>query len=362
VADTNRHLPGAAPRGANRPKRARSTAPEARLLEIALLSAGAARDLDGPIGYLLANLAFLESQLSSETGGLPPDRMAELRRCAREALDGAGRLRNIVRDLQMGPPAAEDDVDVELHPLLLSCIKVARTEVNHRARVVTEFDAVPTVRGSETRLGRLFSNLIRNAAKPSPATPRKSTSSGCPRAPTRRGASWWTSQTPGRACLPRSGTESSTLSSPRNQRGGIRAWALRSVGRSPVTLAAASNSNRHQAAAHCSGSRSRLGGLRAPERRAPGPAASRHRAHPCGGWRPDPRETASTRAGARAERRAAERFAPERLCAAVAHLCRNATSVAARDRGGRAAQGPLQALIGAFSRVRRAVPRGAPTA
>jgi signal transduction histidine kinase len=91
--------------------------------------------------------------------------MAELRRCTREALDGAGRLRNIVRDLQMGPPAAEDDVDVELHPLLLSCIKVARTEVNHRARVVTEFDAVPTVRGSETRLGRLFSNLIRNAAE-----------------------------------------------------------------------------------------------------------------------------------------------------------------------------------------------------
>jgi two-component system NtrC family sensor kinase len=128
-----------------------------------VLVEAAFHDVGGPLTYLLANLDYLDGQLASHEVDLPPGRANELRQCLREAMLGAARIRDIVRDA--AGRARPSDGRCDLRRVLLSCIKVARTEIDHRARVITEFDAVPEIVGSESRLSRLFLNLIVNAAQ-----------------------------------------------------------------------------------------------------------------------------------------------------------------------------------------------------
>jgi signal transduction histidine kinase len=141
--------------------------PEAnrRMNMVATLTAGVLRDLRGPLTYLLANLEYLDAQLATHEDDLPPGRTNELRQCLREAVLGATRVKDLVRDAAGLEPDADHGEHADLRAVLLSCIKVARTEIDHRARVVTEFDRVAPVRGSESRLSRLFLNLLMNAAQ-----------------------------------------------------------------------------------------------------------------------------------------------------------------------------------------------------
>jgi two-component system NtrC family sensor kinase len=134
-----------------------------QLVGMTLLAAGAARDLKGPLNYLLANLEFLDAELLRHESDLAPGRVQDLRDCLREAIAGAQHIRAVVREIPEGVARAPGQVD--LHELLFSCIKVTRTETEHRARVVTEFDAVPTLPGSSSQLGRVFQNLLVNAAQ-----------------------------------------------------------------------------------------------------------------------------------------------------------------------------------------------------
>jgi two-component system NtrC family sensor kinase len=128
-----------------------------------VLAEGAFHDLGGPLTYLLANLEYLDCQLAGHEEDLPQGRASELRQCLHEATLGAARIRDIVRDAAGRTRPSESRCDLRL--VLLSCIKVARTEIDHRARVITEFDALPQVAGNESRLSRLFLNLIVNAAQ-----------------------------------------------------------------------------------------------------------------------------------------------------------------------------------------------------
>lgn len=137
---------------------------EARLRQMALLAATAAHDAAGPLTYVLANLEYLDSQLAMHEHELPMGRMTELRQCLREATTTAMYVRDIVQAIQ-APRAAAAESHVDLHRLLLSCIKVARTEIDHRARVITEFDVIPQLVCSEAHLRRVFLNLIINAAQ-----------------------------------------------------------------------------------------------------------------------------------------------------------------------------------------------------
>jgi two-component system NtrC family sensor kinase len=136
-----------------------------RLRQMALLAASAAHDAAGPLTYVLSNLEYLDSQLALHECELPAGRMAELRQCLREATSTAMHVRDIVRAIQTPHATTSSESNIDLHRLLLSCIKVVRTEVDHRARVITEFDALPQLVASEAHLRRVFLNLLINAAQ-----------------------------------------------------------------------------------------------------------------------------------------------------------------------------------------------------
>lgn len=128
-----------------------------RMAAIGTLTAGIAHEINNPLTYVLANIAWLSKMLGGEPSAL--DRLAAVR-------EGAERIRTIVADVSTLSHAGESrDALVDLHDTIESALRIADTTVRQRARVVKELGPLPPVRGSEARLGQVFLNLVVNAAQ-----------------------------------------------------------------------------------------------------------------------------------------------------------------------------------------------------
>jgi signal transduction histidine kinase len=142
-----------------------------RMVSVGTLAAGVAHELNNPLAYVSANLAFVAERLARlEPSGTPdPDLLAQLDDAVRDAREGAERMRVIVRDLRTFSRAEEDRVGpVNLLPVLESCINMAWNEIKHRARLTRDLAPVPPVTGNQARLGQVFLNLLVNAAQAIP--------------------------------------------------------------------------------------------------------------------------------------------------------------------------------------------------
>jgi len=133
-----------------------------RMIAVGTLAAGVGHEINTPLAYVIGNLQFALQQLTAEERG--PAR-SELRQALKDALEGAERVSEIVRDLRtFSSTQARDKVTFELTPVLCSSIQMAFNEIRHRARLVRDFRSVPTIAGSPSGLGQVFLNLLVNAA------------------------------------------------------------------------------------------------------------------------------------------------------------------------------------------------------
>ncbi len=142
-----------------------------RMSSVGTLAAGVAHELNNPLAYVVANLAFLDEALSPRRGGAAGGvaNAAEVQEALREAREGAERMRVIVRDLHtFSRRDDEREGPVELASLLESCVNMAWNEIRHRAELVRDLAPVPPVSGSAARLGQVFLNLLVNAAQAIP--------------------------------------------------------------------------------------------------------------------------------------------------------------------------------------------------
>jgi PAS domain S-box-containing protein len=155
-----------------------------RMASMGMLAAGVAHEINNPLAYVAANLGYVLTELAQSgvtpagpgapTGEetsrtLPGELLAEMRRALEEAKEGAERVRAIVRDLKTFSRADEPERGpVDVRSALESAINLARNEIRHRARMVTELSPVPPVHASEHRLGQVFLNLLVNAAQAIP--------------------------------------------------------------------------------------------------------------------------------------------------------------------------------------------------
>lgn len=136
-----------------------------RMVSVGMLAAGVAHEINNPLMAVLGNV-----QLALD--GLDPavhPEGDELRESLKDALEASQRVESIVRDLRLFSRAEDDRMSaVEVESVLESTLRLARTEIRHRARLVKDYRTNAKVRCNESRLGQVFLNLLVNAAQAIP--------------------------------------------------------------------------------------------------------------------------------------------------------------------------------------------------
>ncbi len=128
-----------------------------RLASVGILTAGVAHEINNPLTYVYSNLSSLKEQGTDQV---------DAPQLLEEALDGAERIRRIVRDLRAFSSQEEEAIEaVEVVPALEAAIKLSWHEIRHRAKLERDFSEVAPVRGNARRLTQVFVNLLINAAQ-----------------------------------------------------------------------------------------------------------------------------------------------------------------------------------------------------
>jgi PAS domain S-box-containing protein len=136
-----------------------------RLATVGTLSAGVAHEINNPLAYTLANLAYVRDAISRLPEPLEGVDVAELRASIGEASEGAERVRRIVKDMKTLSRVDDERVGaVDVESALDASLNMAAHELRLRAKVVKDFAGVPRVRCNEGRLVQVFLNLLVNAA------------------------------------------------------------------------------------------------------------------------------------------------------------------------------------------------------
>jgi signal transduction histidine kinase/CheY-like chemotaxis protein len=139
-----------------------------RLASIGMLAAGVAHEVNNPLSYVIGSLELAVRGLS-EADASPADKLATIDERLRDAMQGAERVRSVVRDLKVfsrmqdARPSA-----VDVRTALQAALHMAHNEIRHRARIVRDLLLVPPVWGEESRIGQLMLNLVVNAAQAMP--------------------------------------------------------------------------------------------------------------------------------------------------------------------------------------------------
>lgn len=168
----------------------RTTAAQAdRLASVGLLATGVAHEINNPLTYVLFNLTSVEEELEAigalhqrlreqlASGGLPKltsaeerllgsDRDAARRELVADAIVGANRVRQIVRDLKTFSRVHDDRcVPVDLHSVIDGALQMAQNEIKYRARICRRYGDLPTLLSNDGKLSQVFLNLLVNAAQ-----------------------------------------------------------------------------------------------------------------------------------------------------------------------------------------------------
>jgi signal transduction histidine kinase len=134
-----------------------------RMASVGTLAAGVAHEINNPLTYiniLVGRLSSLEA--SSQRDALSAHRLEMLN----EVRDGLRRVERITDDLRTYSRADDgSQASTNVHATLDSALRIAGHEIRHRAQLVKAYGDVPSVRGSDGRLGQVFLNLIMNAAQ-----------------------------------------------------------------------------------------------------------------------------------------------------------------------------------------------------
>jgi PAS domain S-box-containing protein len=137
-----------------------------RMVSVGTMAAGVAHEVNNPLAYVMANLAFVQEEFEKIKLTMPHDAADKIEMALAESCEGAERVRLIVRDLKHFTRGDEERLEpVNIQEVLNSSINVAWNEIRHRGNLVKTFEKIPDVLGNKARMGQLFLNLLINAAQ-----------------------------------------------------------------------------------------------------------------------------------------------------------------------------------------------------
>ncbi len=160
---------------------------------IGRLSAGIAHEVNNPMSYIFSNLntlsryvdclaGFIQAQSDlMETIQKPEvsDALREMkkkfdhehiirdtRQLINESLEGADRVRTIVKDLKDFSRTDETEfVDADINECITSAMNMVWSELKHKATMVRNLGCLPSTKCSPRQLNQVFLNLLVNAAQ-----------------------------------------------------------------------------------------------------------------------------------------------------------------------------------------------------
>ena len=143
-----------------------------RLSAIGTLAASVAHEINNPLTYVLGGLAGVERSLERlrDLGeGAPPQALratvARLLEDLKPVRKGVERIATVTRDLKTFSRPDDTRLEpVDVRGVVEVVLKLARKDVEARARLRLALGDVPPVRGNEARLVQVVMNLLMNAA------------------------------------------------------------------------------------------------------------------------------------------------------------------------------------------------------
>ncbi|MFL5452448.1 MAG: two-component system sensor histidine kinase NtrB, partial [Myxococcales bacterium] len=134
-----------------------------RLATVGTLSAGVAHEINNPLAYTIANLGYVAERLRDLPGSLDLD---EVDTAIAEALEGAERVRRIVKDMKTLSRVDDETISaVDVERALDASVNMALHELRQKANVIKEYAGVGFALANEGRLVQVFLNLLVNASQ-----------------------------------------------------------------------------------------------------------------------------------------------------------------------------------------------------
>jgi two-component system cell cycle sensor histidine kinase/response regulator CckA len=163
-----------------------------RMESLGQLAAGIAHEINNPLTYVVFNMESLlrdlprlaqavtrlrgdlerhvgSSALKSTLGTawklIAPAALEDLVARTQDAVEGAQRVREIVRNLKTFARMDDEGLSpIQLNDAIESALSIAVNEIKFRARLVQDLGPIPPVMANDGRLSQVFLNLLINAA------------------------------------------------------------------------------------------------------------------------------------------------------------------------------------------------------
>ena len=134
-----------------------------RLAMLGTLVAGIGHEITNPLATVMLNNGALVNRLAR--AGLPPGLLTEAQRLVAENDEALERIRGLVGELRTFVRRDDGSMHaLDLRQVIDSSLRLCRAHLRH-VDIVIDLPSLPAVRGSVSRLGQVFLNLLVNAAQ-----------------------------------------------------------------------------------------------------------------------------------------------------------------------------------------------------